>query len=103
MELIVKIAKILSKDSKELKNMVLTLCTFRLRKLYSVNKIIENIRLELIRNADEKIKQSGERFFKEEVIMYGIKSALVIRIGKDHYKALPDRSKSHVFSLCEEL
>lgn len=35
--------------------------------------------------------------------MYGIKSALVIRIGKDHYKALPDKSKSHVFSLCEEL
>jgi 3-methyladenine DNA glycosylase AlkD len=35
--------------------------------------------------------------------MYGIKSAVVSRIGKDHYKALQDKSKSHVFSLCEEL
>lgn len=68
-----------------------------------MNKIIEDLRSELIRNADEKTKQSGERFFKEGVTMYGIKSAIVIRIGKDHFKALTDKNKSHIFSLCEEL
>jgi 3-methyladenine DNA glycosylase AlkD len=68
-----------------------------------MNRIIENIRLDLIRNADEKTKLSGERFFKEEVNLYGIKSAVVSRIGKDHYKAIDDKSKSHVFSLCDEL
>ena len=65
--------------------------------------IIENLRQELMQNADEKTKQSGERFFKEGVTMYGIKSAIVIRIGKDHFKALTDKNKSHIFSLCEEL
>jgi 3-methyladenine DNA glycosylase AlkD len=65
--------------------------------------IIENLRKELIQNADEKTKLSGERFFKEEVKLYGIKSALVSNIGKEHYKKITDKSKEHIFSLCEEL
>jgi 3-methyladenine DNA glycosylase AlkD len=68
-----------------------------------MNKIIEDIRTELIRNSDEKTKQSGERFFKENVIMYGIKTATVIKIGKEHFRALQDKSKLNVFGLCEEL
>ena len=69
----------------------------------NMNLFIENLRSELISNSDEKIKQSGERFFKEEVKMYGIKSAVVISIGKVHYKALLNKDKSNIFSLCEEL
>jgi 3-methyladenine DNA glycosylase AlkD len=68
-----------------------------------MNKIIENLRSELIRNADERTRLSGERFFKEDVKLYGIKSALVQQIGKDHYKTITDKSKPHIFSLCEEL
>ena len=65
--------------------------------------IIENVRSELMRNADEKTKQSGERFFKEEIKLYGIKSALVSNIGKEHYKKIKDKDKSAIFSLCDEL
>jgi 3-methyladenine DNA glycosylase AlkD len=68
-----------------------------------MKNVIENFRNELIRNADEKTKLSGERFFKEEVKMYGIKSAVGSRIGRGHFKAIEDKSKSHIFSLCEEL
>jgi 3-methyladenine DNA glycosylase AlkD len=68
-----------------------------------MNKIIENIRQDLILNADEKTKHSGERFFKEVVKLYGIKSAVMSHIAKDHYKALTDKSKSNIFSLCETL
>lgn len=68
-----------------------------------MNSIIENLRSELIRNADEKTKQSGERYFKEEVKLHGIKSATVQQIGKEYYKILTDKSKPSVFSLCEEL
>jgi 3-methyladenine DNA glycosylase AlkD len=68
-----------------------------------MNNIIENLRSELIRNADEQTRISGERFFKEDVKLYGIKSALVQQIGKEHYKTISDKSKSHIFSLCEEL
>jgi len=68
-----------------------------------MNNTIKNLREELIRNADEKIKKTGERFFREDVTLYGIKTALVIRIGKDHFKALENKDKDNIFSLCEEL
>jgi 3-methyladenine DNA glycosylase AlkD len=68
-----------------------------------MNKVIENIRSELIRNADEKTRMSGERFFREDVKLYGIKSAVVTRIGRDHFKALSGKSKSQIFAFCEEL
>jgi 3-methyladenine DNA glycosylase AlkD len=67
-----------------------------------MSHIVENVRSELIRNADEKAKASGERFFKENVRLYGIRSADVIRIGKDYFKFLKDKSKPEIFSLCEE-
>jgi 3-methyladenine DNA glycosylase AlkD len=68
-----------------------------------MEKIIENLRNELLQNADEKTKQSGERFFKEEVTLYGIKSAIVMHISKEHFKAISDKSKSNIFSLCDKL
>jgi 3-methyladenine DNA glycosylase AlkD len=68
-----------------------------------MNKIVENIRVDLIANSDEKTKQSGERFFREEIKLYGVKSAAVGRISKEHYKTLPDKSKSVIFSFCTEL
>jgi len=68
-----------------------------------MNAIIENLRSELIRNADETTKLSGERYFKEVVNLYGIKSAIVHQISKEHYKTISDKSKSHIFSICEEL
>ena len=48
--------------------------------------IIKQIRKELRQNADEKLKKSGERFFKEKVKMYGMKTALGARIGKKYWK-----------------
>jgi 3-methyladenine DNA glycosylase AlkD len=68
-----------------------------------MDKIIETIRQELIRNADEKTRVSGERYFKEGVKLYGIKSADVSRISKVHFATVGDKSKSHIFSLCDEL
>lgn len=68
-----------------------------------MKNILEHLRTELILNADEKTKLSGERFFKEPVTMYGIKSALLKRIGKENYKAIPDKDKSNIFCLCDEL
>ena len=68
-----------------------------------MSDIINKIRKDLLDNADEKTKLSGERFFKEDVKLYGIKSAVVSSISKEHYKAITDKSKSHIFALCDEL
>ena len=68
-----------------------------------MDSIIKSIRAELIRNADEKTRLQGEKFFKENIKIYGLKSAQVVLISKTFYKILPDKTKSKVFSLCEEL
>jgi len=68
-----------------------------------MSHVIEDIRKDLIRNSDEKVKKSGERFFKEEVVVYGVNTATTIAIGKEHFKRLPDKSKAAVFDYCNEL
>jgi 3-methyladenine DNA glycosylase AlkD len=68
-----------------------------------MNNIIDNIRIELMSNADANSKQQGERFFKEDVKLYGMKSSVVERISRDHYKSITDKDKPHIFALCEEL
>ncbi len=67
------------------------------------NTFVEQVRKQLVENSDEKTKASGQRFFKEEVVLYGIKSAVVIRIAKESFKKISDRSKTEIFGMCEQL
>jgi len=67
------------------------------------NSIITTLRRELKQNADETIKKSGERFFKEEVKMYGMKSATATGISKKYFKSIKDKTKAEIFTLCEDL
>ncbi len=68
-----------------------------------MNNIIDDLRSVLKQNADEKTRISGKRFFKEEVKIHGLKSALVNSIGREYFKKLPEKNKEAVFGLCEEL
>lgn len=68
-----------------------------------MSKIIDEIRTELISSANEKTRIQGEKFFREEIKIYGLKSAQLTEISKKYYKILPDKIKDVVFSLCEEL
>jgi len=65
--------------------------------------IVEKIRRELQENSDEHTRQSGQRFFKESVDIYGVKTALVSKIAKESFKSIKDKSKADIFNLCEEL
>lgn len=68
-----------------------------------MNQNLQKLRDDLVRNSNEKDRISGLRFFKEEVKLLGMKSVIVSSISKEHFKALPDKNKSFVFNLCEEL
>jgi 3-methyladenine DNA glycosylase AlkD len=68
-----------------------------------MDKILDDIRTELRNNANEKTRLSGERYFREKVTLYGIKSAVVVNIGKEYYRKLNSTDKAFIFSLCEEL
>ena len=67
-------------------------------------KILAGIRQALRDGADEKVRESAVKFFKEGIQPYGLKSQDVAKIAKTAWgasvKALP---KQAVFELCEEL
>lgn len=65
--------------------------------------IISQIREDLALSVDEKTKASYSRFFKEEVLCYGVKSALVKKIAKNYFNEIIPENKKDIFSLCEEL
>ena len=65
--------------------------------------IIQKIRQELKQNADEHTKNTGQRYFKEQVHLYGVKTAVVTKIGKEYFKEVKIMGKEKIFGLCEEL
>lgn len=68
-----------------------------------MNTIIEEIRQELVRHSEEAHRLSAMGFFREEVSLYGVKSAEVTGIAKRIFKNLTNKSKDIIFSHCEEL
>lgn len=68
-----------------------------------MSNIIEQVRQELISNIDETTRESGKRFFKEEVKIYGVKTSLVTKISNQAFKSLAGFSKKDIFALCEQL
>ncbi len=65
--------------------------------------LISEMRVELIRNADGKTKETAARFFKEGINCYGIKAATVLKIADKYFKQIRNEQKQTIFSLCEEL
>jgi 3-methyladenine DNA glycosylase AlkD len=68
-----------------------------------MDPVIVTIRKELAANADPAIQATAQRFFKEEISCYGIKTATVIAISKKYWKEVQSRNKQDIFLLCEEL
>ena len=68
-----------------------------------MNTIIKKIRQELKQNSDPHTKTTGQNFFKEKVKIYGVKTALVSKIGKTFDKEILAMDKGEVFALGEEL
>ena len=68
-----------------------------------MNSVIAQIREDLKVNADEKTGKSFQRFFKEEIACYGVKTAVVRKIAKKHWSEVKLFSKAQVLGLCEEL
>ncbi|MDR7665196.1 DNA alkylation repair protein [Methanosarcina sp. Z-7115] len=65
--------------------------------------IVARIRNDLALSVDEKTKANCSRFFKEEVLYYGVKSALVRKIVKNYFNEIKSENKQEIFTLCEEL
>ena len=68
-----------------------------------MDTIMLEIRKELVKNSDQRTLESSRNFFKDEIISYGVKSATVIKISKDFFKSIKNKSKDEVFAYCDEL
>jgi 3-methyladenine DNA glycosylase AlkD len=64
--------------------------------------IITLIREDLKANADSKNRESGQNFFKEPVNLYGVKSSVVGKIGREHFHHTKNLTKAEVYDLCEQ-
>jgi len=68
-----------------------------------MDQLLRDLREELSKNADEQVRESEERFFKEKVRAYGIKNATVWKISKEHFGRVAGLGKDRIFSLCQDL
>lgn len=65
--------------------------------------ILSAVRRDLTLNADEKTIAGNQRFFKEKVTSYGVKTPIVEKIARRYYPQIKPLGKPRAFLLCEEL
>ena len=65
--------------------------------------LLKKIRRNLLSQAEQKNQVSGQRFFKETVKLYGVKTATVSKISQEIFKEIKNESKANIFTFCEEL
>jgi 3-methyladenine DNA glycosylase AlkD len=68
-----------------------------------MDPVIAQIRQELKDHADPEIQKISQRFFKEKITCYGMKTATVITIAKKYWKEIKRRPKGEIFTFCEDL
>ncbi|MBP2145984.1 3-methyladenine DNA glycosylase AlkD [Methanofollis sp. W23] len=68
-----------------------------------MDPVITQIREELREQADPAVQKNSGRFFREEVVCYGLKTSAVHVIAKKYWKEIKARDKPEIFGLCEEL
>lgn len=68
-----------------------------------MDKVIQLVRTELLKNADEQTKHSSQHFFKEAIETYGVKTPIVDKIAKELFVEIKEKPIDEIFDLCDEL
>ena len=68
-----------------------------------MNPVLSKISSDLKASVDSKTQQSFQRFFKQQVKAYGVKTAVVGKIAKKYWPEVETLGKPELFRLCEEL
>jgi len=66
-------------------------------------EVLKEIRRVLTQISDPELQESGQRYFKGSVKMYGTKTADVVKLAKDTFRTIKDKPKKELFSLVESL
>ena len=65
--------------------------------------VLSALREELERSGDEGTRATNQKFFKEPVICYGVKTPVVRAMAARYFRIMGRPEKGVVFPLCEEL
>jgi 3-methyladenine DNA glycosylase AlkD len=68
-----------------------------------MKNILINLRNELKNNIDERTKSTAQKFFKEQIKFYGIKTSVVSKLSKEYFLKIQDLKKDEILKLCEDL
>jgi 3-methyladenine DNA glycosylase AlkD len=68
-----------------------------------MSQLVLQIREELKANVDQKTKDSAKQFFKEPIVVYGVKTEVVGKIAKKYWQQVKSLPKKEIFALSEEL
>ena len=68
-----------------------------------MTEILDRVRKELSDASDEKTRETGLRFFREEVNLYGIRAKTVSEIARSNYALIKRGPKHVILSLCDSL
>ncbi|MCL2422795.1 MAG: DNA alkylation repair protein [Micrococcales bacterium] len=71
----------------------------------ALSQIVQDVRADLVDCVDPATQESGKRFFKEDVLAYGVKVPVVNSIAKRHLAQIKAAGldKADVYALCTEL
>jgi len=68
-----------------------------------MDPLIACIREELASQASKETRERFQRFFKEEVRCYGVRTGPVVALARRYWKDIRSREKEEIFDLCVEL
>lgn len=66
-------------------------------------KIIKRIQKELKENIDKAYKANNQNFFKEKILVYGVRLPLVRKIAKKYFQEIKNQHKDQILILCQKL
>ena len=66
-------------------------------------KIIKQLKKDFKNNVDIKYKEGSERFFKEEIKLYGVRTKELKEISSKHFKKVKTLNFYDVLKICEKL
>jgi 3-methyladenine DNA glycosylase AlkD len=67
------------------------------------SEIVAAVKREFEAAADPKYRESIQRFFKEEIEVYGVRTADARRISQEYFRKVKHLPKREVFEICELL
>jgi 3-methyladenine DNA glycosylase AlkD len=65
--------------------------------------LVKQLARELMAKSDAKYRKGAERYFKEGIVLHGVRGAEIHQIIRTYYARIKDRPKEQVFALCDML